>query len=32
MVYIDGNNLIKKSGKKTICCQTLALKFVNKNA
>jgi len=30
-VFIDDNNLINKSGTKTICCQIMALKFVNKN-
>ena len=31
MVFIDDNNLINKSGTKTLCCQIMALKFVNKN-
>jgi len=31
MVFIGGNNLINKSGTKTICCQIMAPKFVNKN-
>jgi len=31
MVFIDDNNLINKSGKKTTCCQIMAQKFVNKN-
>ena len=30
MVFIDDNNLINKRGTKTICCQIMALKFVNK--
>jgi len=30
MVFIDDNNLINKSGTKTICCQVMTLKFVNK--
>ena len=29
MVFIDDNNLINKSGTKTICCQIMALTFVN---
>jgi len=31
MVFTDDNNLIDKSGTKSICCQIKALKFVNKN-
>jgi len=32
MVFINDNNLINKSGTKTICCQiVMALKFVTKN-
>jgi len=31
MLFIDDNNLINKSGTKTICCQIMGLKFVNKN-
>jgi len=31
MVFIDDNNLINKSGTKSICCQIMALKFVCKN-
>jgi len=31
MVFINDNNLINKSGTKTICCQIMALKFVNEN-
>jgi len=31
MVFIDDNNLINKSGTKTICCQITALKFVSKD-
>jgi len=27
--FTDDNNLINKSGTKTICCQIMALKFVN---
>jgi len=30
-LFIDDKNLINKSGTKTICCQIMALKFVNKN-
>jgi len=30
MVFTDDNNLIDKSGTKTVC-QIMALKFVNKN-
>jgi len=30
-VFIDDYNLIQKSGTKTICCQIMALKSVNKN-
>jgi len=29
MVFIVDKNLTNKSGTKTICCQTMALKFVN---
>ena len=29
MVFIDDKNLINKSGTKTICCQIMALKFIN---
>jgi len=29
--FVDDNNLIIKSGTKTICCQIVTLKFVNKN-
>jgi len=31
MVFIDDNNLINKIGIKTVCCQVMALKFVDKN-
>jgi len=31
MVFIDDKNLINKSGTKTMCCQIVARKFVNKN-
>jgi len=31
VVFIDDNSLINKSATKTICCQAMALKFVNKN-
>jgi len=31
LVFIDSNNLINKSEAKTVRCQTMALKFVNKN-
>jgi len=30
MVFIDDDNLINKTGTKTISCQIMALKFVNK--
>jgi len=30
MVFIEDDNLINKSGTKTICCQIIALTFVNK--
>jgi len=30
MVLFDDNNLTNKRGTKTICCQIMALKFVNK--
>jgi len=31
MVFIDDDNLINKTGTKTISCQIMALKFVNKS-
>jgi len=31
MVFSDDNNLMYKSGTKTICFQIMELKFVNKN-
>jgi len=31
MFFIDDNNLINGTGTKTIYCQIMALKFVNKN-
>jgi len=31
MVFIGDNNLITKRGRKTNCCQIMALKLVNKN-
>jgi len=31
MVFMYKSNLINKSGTKSICCEMMALKFVNKN-
>jgi len=31
MVFIDDNDLINKSGTKTVCCKIIGVKFINKN-